>query len=69
MKEMEVGVRNVNWMLVGAWTTGSAMYIKKVHVRQKMYVFQFYNPRVKKKVPIDLGICNAMMNSIHLFLE
>lgn len=25
LKEMEVGVKDVNWRLVGAWTTGSAM--------------------------------------------
>lgn len=24
MNEMEVGVKDVNWRLVGAWTTGSA---------------------------------------------
>lgn len=29
VKEMEVGVMNVKWRLVGAWTTGSAM--KKSH--------------------------------------
>lgn len=33
MKEMEVGVRDVNWRLVGAWTTGSATERTLNHIK------------------------------------
>lgn len=45
---MEVGVRNVNWMLVGAWTTGSTIK-KNVHDRHKIHVISFYIHRGKKR--------------------
>lgn len=32
MKEMEVGVKDVNWRLVGAWTTGLSTK-KKLNIK------------------------------------
>lgn len=59
VKEMEVGVRNVNWMLVGAWTTGSAITKKNVHDRHKIHVLQ---PQKKK-----IGIYRPGHFSLNLY--
>lgn len=57
MKEMEVGVRNVNRRLVGAWTTGSAVEGKKnpfiFHVKHKIHFINFIATR--GKVSIDIS--------------
>lgn len=40
---MEVGVRNVKWRLVGAWTTGSAMKKAIFSDKHKIQVIKFYS--------------------------